>query len=88
MSDTLFLAVSFVDRFLSTRQVQRNHLQLVGVSCMLIAAKYEEIYAPQVARCTCIMQCPWDRSLLESACSGSDLWLLSLPASTVGTSAA
>ena len=48
VSDTLFLAVSFVDRYLSTQQVMRSRLQLVGVSCMLIAAKYEEIYAPQV----------------------------------------
>ena len=48
MSDTLFLAVSFVDRFLSVKEVQRSQLQLVGVACLLIAAKYEEIYAPQV----------------------------------------
>ena len=48
VSDTLFLAISYVDRYLSTKQVQRSRLQLVGVSCMLIAAKYEEIYAPQV----------------------------------------
>ena len=29
-------------------QVARNKLQLVGVSAMLIAAKFEEIYAPEV----------------------------------------
>ena len=47
MSDTLFLAISYVDRFLSMHAVPRAKLQLVGVACMLLAAKYEEIYAPQ-----------------------------------------
>ena len=28
--------------------VSRNTLQLVGVASMLIASKYEEIYAPEV----------------------------------------
>ena len=28
--------------------VSRNKLQLVGVAAMLVAAKYEEIYAPEV----------------------------------------
>eukprot|EP00245_Coleochaete_scutata_P015595 TRINITY_DN702_c0_g1_i1.p1 TRINITY_DN702_c0_g1~~TRINITY_DN702_c0_g1_i1.p1 ORF type:complete len:298 (-),score=51.27 TRINITY_DN702_c0_g1_i1:993-1886(-) len=46
--DTLYLTVSYIDRFLTTTVVTRSRLQLLGVSCMLIAAKYEEIYAPQV----------------------------------------
>ena len=48
VSDTLYLSVNYIDRVLSKFQVQRSRLQLVGVSCMLVAAKYEEIYAPQV----------------------------------------
>lgn len=47
-SDTLFLAATYIDRFLSLVDVKRNRLQLVGVTSMLVAAKYEEIYAPQV----------------------------------------
>ena len=47
-SDTLFLSVAYIDRFLSMVDVPRNKLQLVGVTSMLIASKYEEIYAPQV----------------------------------------
>jgi len=46
--DTLYLTVSYIDRFLSCNVVTRQRLQLLGVSCMLIAAKYEEICAPQV----------------------------------------
>ena len=47
-SDTLFMSVAFVDRFLSLKDVKRNKLQLVGITSMLVASKYEEIYAPQV----------------------------------------
>lgn len=46
--ETLFLAVNFIDRCLSKYSCVRSSLQLVGVTCMLIAAKFEEIYAPQV----------------------------------------
>lgn len=46
--DTLYLTVSCIDRYLSAHVVTRQRLQLLGVACMLIAAKYEEICAPQV----------------------------------------
>ena len=49
--ETLFLTVNIIDRFLSLRPIQRNKLQLVGCTAMLIAAKYEEIYAPEVQVC-------------------------------------
>ncbi|KAL3274174.1 hypothetical protein HHI36_015588 [Cryptolaemus montrouzieri] len=44
--DTLYLAVNYVDRFLSKISVVREKLQLVGASSMLIAGKMEEIYPP------------------------------------------
>jgi len=47
-TETLYLAVSYIDRFLSYMSVQRSKLQLVGTACMFIAAKYEEIYPPDV----------------------------------------
>ena len=46
--DSLYLSVAYIDRFLSKVSVVRSKLQLVGVTCMLLASKYEEIYAPQV----------------------------------------
>lgn len=48
-TETLYLAVSYVDRFLSMMSVVRSKLQLVGTSAMFIAAKLEEIYPPDVA---------------------------------------
>ena len=38
VSDTLYLTVSYVDRFLSEKPINRQRLQLVGVSAMLIAS--------------------------------------------------
>lgn len=48
-SETLYLAVSYVDRFLSCMSVVRGKLQLVGTAATFIAAKYEEVYPPEVS---------------------------------------
>lgn len=48
MPESLYLTVNIVDRFLSLKTVSRRELQLVGISSMLIACKYEEIWAPEV----------------------------------------
>jgi hypothetical protein len=48
LPETLFLTVNIIDRFLGKKNILRNKLQLVGVTAMLIACKYEEIYAPEV----------------------------------------
>ena len=46
--DTLFLTVWLIDKYLSLKKIKRNKLQLIGVTCMLIACKYEEIYSPEI----------------------------------------
>jgi len=50
LQETLFSTVAILDRYLQKEiaSVSRKKLQLVGVACMLIAAKYEEIYAPEI----------------------------------------
>jgi len=50
LQETLFTTVAILDRFLmaDVTNISRQKLQLVGVAAMLIAAKYEEIYAPVV----------------------------------------
>ena len=53
-SETLFLAVDIVDRYLAEVQTARSTLQLVGVTALLLAAKYEEIYPPEVKDCVYI----------------------------------
>ncbi|XP_022867393.1 cyclin-A1-4-like [Olea europaea var. sylvestris] len=46
--DTLYMTVNYIDRYLSGNVMERQKLQLLGVACMMIASKYEEICAPQV----------------------------------------
>ncbi|KAL3500456.1 hypothetical protein ACH5RR_039549 [Cinchona calisaya] len=46
--DTLYLTVNLIDRFLAGNYIEKQKLQLLGVTCMLIASKYEEIGAPRV----------------------------------------
>ncbi|XP_037794731.1 G2/mitotic-specific cyclin-B-like [Penaeus monodon] len=49
LQETLYLTVAIIDRFLQTqRNIPRNKLQLVGVTAMFIASKYEEMYCPEI----------------------------------------
>lgn len=47
-TETTHLAVNYIDRFLSHMAVMRGKLQLVGTAAMFLAAKFEEIYPPDV----------------------------------------
>lgn len=48
LPETLYLAVNIIDRFLSEKVVQLERLQLVGITAMFIASKYEEVLSPHV----------------------------------------
>ncbi|XP_066258396.1 G1/S-specific cyclin-E [Euwallacea similis] len=46
---TYYLTVDYFDRFLSLRpDVPKNQLQLVGVTCLFLASKLEEVYPPRL----------------------------------------
>lgn len=47
--ETYFLALDYLDRYLSTNvSISKTHLQLIGITCLFIAAKVEEIYPPKL----------------------------------------
>ncbi|XP_018320665.1 G1/S-specific cyclin-E1 isoform X1 [Agrilus planipennis] len=47
---TYYLAVDYVDRYLTIKlNIPKTQLQLIGVSCLFIAAKLEEIYPPKLS---------------------------------------
>ncbi|CAL1604464.1 unnamed protein product [Knipowitschia caucasica] len=48
LQETLYLTVAVLDRFLQVQPVSRRKLQLVGVTAMLVACKFEEMFAPEV----------------------------------------
>ena len=49
LPETLFLTINFIDRYLQSNQTPRDKLQLIAVSSLLIACKYEEIYPPEIS---------------------------------------
>ena len=58
---TLWLCVNIIDRFLESTPTVRSDLQLVGVSALLIACKFEEIYPPEVRDCIYITDYAYTR---------------------------
>uniref|UniRef100_A0A0E0L472 Uncharacterized protein n=1 Tax=Oryza punctata TaxID=4537 RepID=A0A0E0L472_ORYPU len=61
MPETLYLTMYVIDRYLSLQPVLRRELQLVGVAAMLIASKYEEIWAPEVQELICVCDNAYSR---------------------------
>ncbi|KAG2670949.1 hypothetical protein I3760_14G110400 [Carya illinoinensis] len=82
MPETLYLTINIVDRFLSVKSVSRRELQLVGISSMLIASKYEEIWAPEVNDFVCISDNAYIREQIlvkEKTILEKLEWLLTVP---------
>ncbi|XP_016457739.1 putative cyclin-B3-1 isoform X5 [Nicotiana tabacum] len=48
MQETLFLMVTLLDYYLSLARVKKNDLQLVGLTSLLLASKYEDLFHPRV----------------------------------------
>jgi cyclin B len=46
--EMLYLTINPIDRFLEKYEVPRPKLQLVGVTPLLIASKYEDIFPPEI----------------------------------------
>ncbi|KAL5568367.1 hypothetical protein UlMin_024942 [Ulmus minor] len=48
MQETLYLTVTLLDRFLSEVTIKKNEMQLVGLTSLLLASKYEDFWHPRV----------------------------------------
>lgn len=46
LPETLYIAVNLIDRYSEKQKVSRSHYQLLGITALLIACKYEEIIVP------------------------------------------
>lgn len=82
MPESLYLTINILDRFLSVKTVPRRELQLVGISSMLIACKYEEIWAPEVNDFTHISDNAYARDQIlqmEKSILGKLEWYLTVP---------
>ncbi|KAF6157800.1 hypothetical protein GIB67_038268 [Kingdonia uniflora] len=82
MEETLFLTVNLIDRFLSCQTILRKKLQLVGVTAMLLACKYEEVSVPIVDDLIVISDKAYTRKeviAMEKLLANSLQWNLSAP---------
>ena len=70
--ETLYLTINLIDRYLEIKEVSRPKLQLVGVTSLLIASKYEEIYPPELRDLVYIC----DRAYTRSEVCGLSLFAL------------
>ncbi|XP_023581434.1 G2/mitotic-specific cyclin-B1-like [Trichechus manatus latirostris] len=48
LQETMYMTVSIIDRFMQNNFVPMKMWQLVGVTAMFIASKYEEMYPPEI----------------------------------------
>ncbi|XP_027194699.2 cyclin B [Dermatophagoides pteronyssinus] len=48
MPETFYLTISIIDRVLARESVEKSQLQLLGATAIFVAAKYEEIFYPDI----------------------------------------
>ncbi|KAM3218346.1 hypothetical protein P3L10_022876 [Capsicum annuum] len=48
MEETLYWTMNLIDRFLAVQLVIRKKFQLIGITALLLAYKYEEVFVPVV----------------------------------------
>ncbi|KAL9402224.1 hypothetical protein Peur_006073 [Populus x canadensis] len=48
MPETLYLMVTLLDRYLSQAQIKKSELQLVGLTALFLASKYEDFWHPRI----------------------------------------
>ncbi|XP_059058330.1 G1/S-specific cyclin-E [Achroia grisella] len=66
--ESFHLTVDYIDRYLSnTVDVQKGRLQLIGITCLFIAAKVEEVYPPKIGEFAYVTDgaCTTEEILLE-----------------------
>lgn len=62
LPNTLYLSVLLFDRYMSLiNSIEKKKLQLIGVTSLLLACKYEEIFSPEIRDFVCILDQTYDK---------------------------
>ncbi|KAB1216869.1 putative cyclin-B3-1 [Morella rubra] len=61
MQETLYLMVTLLDRYLSQATIKKNDMQLVGLTALLLASKYEDFWHPRIKDLISISAEPYTR---------------------------
>lgn len=67
LPETLYLTINLLDRYCTLKNVERISYQLYGVTAMLLASKYEEIYAPEIRDFVYITDKAYTQEQIKSA---------------------
>jgi len=82
MPETLYLCINVIDHFLSVRVVSLAKLQLVGITCLFITTKVEEIVSPSISHFLYCADSSYTEILQAEQCVVKALdWNLSYPQS-------
>ena len=60
--ETLYMTVSIIDRYLSSNQITKKNLQLLGITSLFISCKHEEIDVPKINDFTYITNNAYDKN--------------------------
>jgi cyclin B len=71
-SDTLYLAVNMIDRFTSLKPIKKSKYQLVAITSLWIASKYEDVYVTRLNKFVWIC----DKAYLRSELIDMELLIL------------
>jgi hypothetical protein len=63
---TLHLALAYLNEYCAVAEVTRQDYQLVGVACLWIASKYEEIYPPRMSAFTQVTDSSYSSAELKA----------------------
>eukprot|EP00758_Cryptobia_borreli_P006164 Tbor_TRINITY_DN5097_c1_g1::TRINITY_DN5097_c1_g1_i1::g.14008::m.14008/K05868/CCNB1; G2/mitotic-specific cyclin-B1 len=81
-AETFYLAVEIMDCYLAVATTTRSQLQLVGITSLLLAAKYEEMWAPDLRECVKITANTYNRDdilKMERAIAGALQFRFTVP---------
>ena len=60
--ETLYMTVSIIDRYLSSNQITKKNLQLLGITSLFLSCKHEEIDVPKINDFTYITNNAYDKN--------------------------
>lgn len=70
MSETLYLTVTLLDQYLSQVAIKKTDSQLVGLTTLLLASKYEDFWHPRVrSRCSKNLFCNKEGTIHCDGCN-------------------